>query len=42
MSPTSCTNNTSMLSDVTSITLEDCDVTYTGAIANVVGRVSWS
>lgn len=36
MSPTSCTNNTSMLSDVTSITLEDCDVTYTGAIANVV------
>lgn len=36
MSPTSCTNNTSMLSDVTSITLEECDVTYTGAIANVV------
>lgn len=36
MSATSCTNNTSMLSDVTSTILEQCDVTYTGAIANVV------
>jgi hypothetical protein len=30
MTPTSCTNNTSMLSDVTSIILEDCKVAYTG------------
>jgi hypothetical protein len=36
MSATSCTNNTSMLSDVTSTILEDCDVTYTGAVADVV------
>lgn len=36
MSATSCTNNTSMLSDVTSTILEKCDVTYTGAVANVV------
>lgn len=36
MSATSCTNNTSMLTDVTSTILEKCDVTYTGAIANVV------
>ena len=36
MSATSCTNNTSMLSDVTSTILEKCDVTYTGSIASVV------
>lgn len=36
MSATSCTNNTSMLSDVTSTILEKCDVTYTGAVASVV------
>ena len=36
MSATSCTNNTSMLSDVTSTLLEKCDVTYTGAVASVV------
>jgi hypothetical protein len=36
MSATSCTNNTSMLSDVASTILEDCTVKYTGSIANVV------
>lgn len=36
MSATSCTNNTSMLSDVTSLILEDCSVEYPSGIANVV------
>ncbi len=36
MSPTSCTNNTSMLSDVTSLILEQCKVSYPAGIVNVV------
>lgn len=36
MSPTNCTNNTSMLSDVTSLILEDCSVEYPSGIASVV------
>lgn len=36
MSPTNCTNNTSMLSDVTSTILENCTVSYSSGIAKVV------